>query len=304
MIDIPSVGQGLKATSFNFLRPRFWVSGTSGPGTCRLESCFVGPGPSPAKAYTTGQAGAVVERLSISAEQNCVSGEWPLESIFSGKTRAATLRRNQLEHFLHVSQAARSWVMFASFHPHDIWIHLVNKSFFTFALLRVLKFWPGGERVREETFQLLTQLLVLPVFWMDNPWKLNRFWDAQRRSKAHWQSAGAGFTMGASETWSETNPTFILKLCLDVARHVAHVPLKPADDHIGPQVKQKFQLDEKRKEVNKVQSQITEKKKASKGQDKCPALGSTQQHSARSTRYPMITDYNKWHRDCQLTLHH
>ena len=35
------------------------------------------------------------------------------------------------------------------------------------------------------------------------------------------------------------------------------------------QVKQKFQLDEKRKEVNKVQSQITEKKKASKGQDKC-----------------------------------
>ncbi|CAE7946723.1 serS, partial [Symbiodinium sp. KB8] len=39
------------------------------------------------------------------------------------------------------------------------------------------------------------------------------------------------------------------------------------------QVKQKFQLDEKRKEaeVNKVQSQITEKKKASKGQDKCPA---------------------------------
>jgi len=38
------------------------------------------------------------------------------------------------------------------------------------------------------------------------------------------------------------------------------------------QVKQKFQLDEKRKEVNKVQSQITEKKKASKGQDKCPAL--------------------------------
>eukprot|EP00438_Fugacium_kawagutii_P013723 Skav229306 [mRNA] locus=scaffold2942:162980:171847:- [translate_table: standard] len=36
-------------------------------------------------------------------------------------------------------------------------------------------------------------------------------------------------------------------------------------------VKQKFQLDEKRKEVNKVQSQITEKKKASKGQDKCLA---------------------------------
>jgi len=37
-------------------------------------------------------------------------------------------------------------------------------------------------------------------------------------------------------------------------------------------VKQKFQLDEKRKEVNKVQSQITEKKKASKGQDKCEDL--------------------------------
>lgn len=37
----------------------------------------------------------------------------------------------------------------------------------------------------------------------------------------------------------------------------------------GAEVKQKFQLDEKRKEVNKVQSQITEKKKASKGQDKC-----------------------------------
>ena len=179
MIDIPSVGQGLKATSFNFLRPRVWVSGTSGPGTCRLESCFVGPGPSPAKAYTTGQAGAVVERLSISAEQNCVSGEWPLESIFSGKTRAATLRRNQLEHLLHVSQAARSWVMFASFHPHDIWIHLVNKSFFTFALLRVLKFWPGGERVREETFQLLTQLLVLPVFG----WTTRESWTASGMPK-------------------------------------------------------------------------------------------------------------------------
>ena len=37
----------------------------------------------------------------------------------------------------------------------------------------------------------------------------------------------------------------------------------------GAEVKQKFQLDEKRKEVNKVQRQITEKKKASKGQDKC-----------------------------------
>ncbi|CAK9108355.1 unnamed protein product [Durusdinium trenchii] len=40
-------------------------------------------------------------------------------------------------------------------------------------------------------------------------------------------------------------------------------------------VKQKFQLDEKRKEastVNKVQSQITEKKKASKGADKCEDL--------------------------------
>ncbi|CAE7353237.1 unnamed protein product [Symbiodinium sp. CCMP2592] len=40
----------------------------------------------------------------------------------------------------------------------------------------------------------------------------------------------------------------------------------------GLWVKQKFQLDEKRKEVNKVQSQITEKKKASKGQDKCEDL--------------------------------
>jgi len=37
-------------------------------------------------------------------------------------------------------------------------------------------------------------------------------------------------------------------------------------------VKQKFAFDEKRKEVGKVQAEITEKKKASKGQDKCEDL--------------------------------
>lgn len=47
-------------------------------------------------------------------------------------------------------------------------------------------------------------------------------------------------------------------------------------------VKQKFQLDEKRKEVNKVQSQITEKKKASKGQDKCLAPSAQDQAGLQS----------------------
>ena len=74
MIDIPSVGQGLKATSSQFSEAEILSFRHFRPRHVPFGILLCWPG-APAKAYTTGQAGAVVERLSISAEQNCVSGE-------------------------------------------------------------------------------------------------------------------------------------------------------------------------------------------------------------------------------------
>ena len=147
------------------------------------------------------------------------TGEWPLELIFSGKTRAATLRRKTC--FREQNTCKMLYVF---------------QKLFDF-------FWQAVKESEKRRFSRQ------PSF------STSQFFSSLcfRRSKAHWQSAGAGFTMGAQ----------IERRFFEVFGLFSWPKF---------QVKQKFQLDEKRKEVNKVQSQITEKKKASKGQDKCSSL--------------------------------